>query len=764
MVDFSLRKARNNWKSSKLTSPIKQKTPSSPSKTHHTPSPTPSSNDKPKKRTAKTNKGANPYSTMQMTSDYSSLPTMDSKSKNKVATSMQRRLSIHNSNYVPPKLDYSMPLPSMSQIPESPNKLDTTSHMQKPLNTGRPKEARSSLAKISQPKTLRSILSNPSFNAKNFVHENLSEANAIDIDQFTSNLTNLAEYVSEEIKRNINDSYHEIMNVNKDLNVAMNELKQLRINIVQLSGVMEQFETLAQRRLDLEYSSMQEHENEDEDLNATQSQRRGNSTLLPPMKSTTDGKGKYRDRSSVMILEKVWDEELTNLFKNIEGIQKFINNDEFKNNSKLKKNARHLLLESNDWMELNVNTLKPFQNVKIFILNDLILVVAGKHGRDLIKQNEFVVSQCVPLGNVVGVTKDKMIRNRLYFDFGNGNHCLYENRTEEECDKVMDRVRKAKDDLCDIFQTEQENSRKIRESFKYLQSQNQQTPSGNKDMNKSPMKSQRRSLGMTPHRMNSLATNSNNVTSTEQFFLQTLSFSMHSRTRSHDMNSISRKLKKLDDSIEEVDIELTRLKFDIAVDTLLDIESQLTEIFDKINDEDLMLHKLISLKVDQRRELIISKLSQNILFSNNEISQLMTNLKTMIKLGLPEQSLDLFLTNRSNLIQDLILQIGSFDNSTNYLTQLAVIRFQTMKQTVLNFEQIFQKLCSSKISSILVSWCNEEVDKYFRLVDQQLLNDENLSIESIKASRKQLDDLKSVGLDFVYKLDEFIKSNSSRIG
>ena len=133
-----------------------------------------------------------------------------------------------------------------------------------------------------------------------------------------------------------------------------------------------------------------------------------------------------------------------------------------------------------------------------------------------------------------------------------------------------------------------------------------------------------------------------------------------------------------------------------------------------------------------------------------------------------EQSLDLFLQNRTIIIQNLTLQIGSFDNPVNYLTQLAVVRFQTIKQTILNFEQIFPEFSNkdaldNKFSSILVNWCSSEVDKHFQLIDKQLLNDEMLSPASIKSTRKQIDDLKTVGMDFVYKLDGFIRKNSHKI-
>ena len=62
-----------------------------------------------------------------------------------------------------------------------------------------------------------------------------------------------------------------------------------------------------------------------------------------------------------------------------------------------------------------------------------------------------------------------------------------------------------------------------------------------------------------------------------------------------------------------------------------------------------------------------------------------------------------------------------------------------------------------------MKWCSDEADNHFNLINKQLLNDEMLSPASIKSTRKQIDDLKSVGLDFVYKLDEFIRKNNSKI-
>ncbi|QLG70302.1 hypothetical protein HG535_0A02400 [Zygotorulaspora mrakii] len=724
MVDFSLKKAKNNWKNTRGSSPTKEKLNDSPSKI----------------KTKMPNK-KNPYTSMKMSPEYSKLPTMDAKQKTKVASSMQRRLSMQNPNYVPPKLDYSMPLPmsSMESLIQghnasganlvhgsNPQPIVDRAHNGKP--SAHPKTSQPSTempSAIMKPEALRKVLGNPNFNAKSFVHDALGDATAIEIDGFTSNLTDLASEVQEEAKENINRSHRDILTVNNDLGSAAQELKQLRTSINELNEAMQQLLVMAQKRLQTEEHSSQP---------SSKNSNAPSSGLLPPMRAGTISNAK-RDRTSVAILERLWDNQLTELFKNVEGAQKYISS----------APGRHVLLESADWLELNVATLKPLQNVHIFILNDMVLVA----GRPRDKQNELVVSQCNHLKEV-SISPDGVSSDRLLFSFGNNIKCLYQCRKQQEGIRLLAVVRRAKDDLREISQAEEENTRKIKESFTYLQS-TQQTPS--RESARSPIKGSRRSVGsMTPGKTGEAV---------DSYLLETITMSMHSRTRSRDMNSAAKQLKTLGDQSEEIDIELGRLNFDKATTLLVDLESQLDRLSDRIDNEHLMLHDLINLKIDQKRDAIAAKLSQSI--SNSfEISNLVSCVKNMIKLGFSEEGLDLFLQNRSNLIEDLVLQIGSFDNSTNYFTQIAVIRFQTMKKTVLCFQQTFQD-SADKFSSILVNWCKEEVDSHFKLIEKQLLNEEMLSAASIKSSRKQIDGLKQVGLDFVYKLDEFIRKNSDKI-
>ncbi|CCE61445.1 hypothetical protein TPHA_0A03690 [Tetrapisispora phaffii CBS 4417] len=744
MVDFSLKKARTNWKNVS-GSPRKGKTPPSPIKLSSKKDETSSSKKKKKTKKKKDNLDLN------VSPEYSQLPTINAKERTKVASSMQRRLSVHTANYAPPKVDYSMPIPQNNILTQYNDTNQTTSastaldfnnnnninninsNIELPARSAKrasamyalPKSSDVSLAMnkhqtdrgaILQPASLRRILADPNFNAKNFVKQNLGDATALDIDKFTSNLTSLSIEVQEDVKQNVNQSYKEIMTVNNDLNITNSELKNLRKSINDLYEIMQQFMTLAEGRI------KQEHQNSRESHAESTSHK--NKGLLPPVRSSNSSKS--RNRSSVMILEKMWDADLSVLYKNVEGSKKLLGNN----------SNRHILYEGNDWIELNIATLKPLQVVKLYVLNDVVLIAKRQSN-----SSELTASQCFNLRDL-SVKPDKESGNKLYFNVSSSSKLLFQTRNNNETFQFLNTFRSAKDDLSDILKFEEEKSKKIKESFSHIASQ--QTP-GRESM-KSPVRNQRNSTSLMSPTQNG---------ATDQYLMQTITMSMHSRPKANDMNFTAKKLKFLENMIEEFDIELARLKFDKAVGILLSLEEENNKLPNEIDRDEELLHRLLFVRIAQRRELIISTLTQKII-SITDIDSLKSGCLNLIKLGLYEEGLDLLLQNRSRLILDLILKIGTYDNPTNYLTQISVIRFQIIKKTILNFEDIF-KDAANKFSSILVTWCKNEVDNHFKLIDKQLLSDEMLTPDSIKSSRKQIDDLKSVGLDFVYKLDEFIK-------
>lgn len=794
MVDFSLKKTKNNWKSSNKSgpsSPLKQSTqdaaPSQPLSVLPTPIATNTSNGNDPKIDNKpgNNNNANPYSGMHVSNQYNGLLQVNAHEKNKAASSMHRRLSMYNSKNTPASTDYSIPLPGgISSLPgNNVNQMPVDNNLNTTLNQfGFKKDTmldENRFREIIQTKNLRLLLSNENFNAKDFVRTHLSNASAMDIDQFTTVLNELSQNIQVEVKDNINRSYKEILQVNRDLNVATDELKTLRENMQNLNYVISDFADMADRRIAREESNNQ-------DALSLNSSNVNSTNLLPPVSSASGNNNKpnestsdaKRDMTSVYIMGKMWNSELIELEKEIEGATNF-----------LETKGRHLIVKSEDWYELNATTLRYLQTVRIYIFNDIILIT-GKN-----KNNGYALKQTLELRECF-VERDIRDPNKLIFKSTNNSvTSMYECRSPREVNKVVEAIRRAKDDLCDIFQSEMQNEERLRESFRFLQT-TQQTPAKDQSLSKSPAKNQRHSLNNgAPN--NDINDNRNSVNGdpvhtykinnkiinysdlfTDQHLLQSLTISMRANMRSVGMGSYCNQLLALDSHVEEVDITIARARYANAVSALMEMKKQLYQMRSQLNETETNFFELLMIKIGLRCDSIYRKLVTN-LNTNTEISQLLSDMNTMIELDKAEEGLELFLQNRSDLIQDLILHIGSFDNPTNYLTHLSVIRFQIMRQTVLNYKDLFKidskthhsssrnkemEKSRKELSSILVNWCNVEVDKHFQLINEQLLNNEMISPSSIKSSRKQIDELKSVGLDFVYKLDEFIRANNHRIG
>ncbi|CCH59091.1 hypothetical protein TBLA_0B02490 [Henningerozyma blattae CBS 6284] len=906
MVDFSLKKAKpTSWKHSpkkkKRGSETKLSSVSPTAQSlNTTPSGSNSSLSLPKKNPRRTS--PNPYNTAN-----AQLPTIDPKQRNRVASQMQRRMSIHTSNFQPPILDYSMPLPSnnisSSRIPEGSslgpdmgnnNNLNIPTRNRSRLTNAQGQNQMSKRSQIDsnnygnemnqnneipprrnpnhqistvlQPNMLKRKLMDKDFNAKQFVHNYLNDASAMEIDKFTSNLSDISMDVQTEIKMNLSRSYKEIMTVNNALNLASKELSNLRSNIDDLKKVIKEFKLMAEKRL--EFQAQLEY------LNG-----HSQSSGLLPAASIDDSNSPtpQRENTSLLILKELWNDELNEMFKKIEGSQKLINSIPFqtestdhKNNNsntsssnlqinkkassptppilssnKIPKNLRHILLQSNDWTELNTTTLKPLKQSSIIILNDCLLIASKTKDTKIIRdssitnsstnQYELIADHCYHLRNVKAqlyhISANSTTTTHILFTFSstsssttissasnnNGSssgvnssagsqphstliastiQVLYESRDSKQCLHLLEIIRNAKDDLREIYNLENEKNKKIQKSFNFLKNssrqQQQQTPlrSMNRNSFHSPLVTSNSNenggvsmntgnflLNLNESHHDSNGVNSNNATTlnaiattndiTNQFFLQSITLSTNQSYYNNNSSSLYSNLAKINEKIEEFDLNFTRLKYFIAVENLLHIEETLIELTNyvnskniKVTDNDLILQNLVKLKIDQRHNAISNKLSQ-LITNTNDMDLLKSYVVSMINLNLKENALDLFLQNRSNMIQELILQIGSFDNPINYLIQIAIIRFQTLKKAILFYQEIFNTSdLKSKFSSILVNWCSNEIDLHFQLIEKQFLNEIMLSPSSIKQSRKQIDDLKTVGLDFVYKLDEFISKNS----
>lgn len=103
------------------------------------------------------------------------------------------------------------------------------------------------------------------------------------------------------------------------------------------------------------------------------------------------------NRSSVANLEALWNSHLQELWRRVEGSQKFLP----------AIPGRHIVYECNRWVELNSATWKPRRKVHLIMLNDHLLVAAEKKrpegqkdAKDRQQTAQLVALKCWPLQDV----------------------------------------------------------------------------------------------------------------------------------------------------------------------------------------------------------------------------------------------------------------------------------------------------------------------------------------------------------------------------
>lgn len=177
----------------------------------------------------------------------------------------------------------------------------------------------------------------------------LSNGTATEIDDYFKVLVKQKALITKDMKSNINQNQKNILELTNDLKETQEELLQLRITTKELYGVLDEFREAAERRLELEHETQQTDQNHN-NLYATLNSK------------------KRKDRSSVMVLGKIWASELQSLCKHVDGASKYVQ----------ALPGRHVLAESGRWYEVNVGTWKPTKATHLFMLNDLVLIATKK--------------------------------------------------------------------------------------------------------------------------------------------------------------------------------------------------------------------------------------------------------------------------------------------------------------------------------------------------------------------------------------------------
>lgn len=621
------------------------------------------------------------------------------------------------------------------------------------------------------------------------IMEDLSNGTAAEIDDYYKVLTKQKAVVTRDLKDNINQNQKHILELMTDLKDTQDELLQLRITTKELYNVLDDFRDSAERRLSLE-------EKQPDDRPSPY----GQAATRKPRK----------DRSSILILEKMWVNELQSLFKHVDGASKFIQN----------VSGRHVLAESGRWFELNIGNWKATKAIHIFVLNDLLLVAtkksSGSGHNNTNSKSKLQAVHCWSLHDlqlqVINPGQGKA-DSEVYIIKIAAKSLSYVYQTDryDHFLKITEAYNKGKNEILqkdrlydvrrsingDDIETDDEK-RQLRESLRNSGIMDEDIGSGG---------------GSTP-----LKRRSGNHRHSADILLQDISARVHSRNRSHDFSANGKfsnfnakdkgqffnELKRIEDRLDEVDVEIAHNKFHEAVGLINYIENKLGNIERIITkshgkdqetitalDELKLLMDVIKLKLSNRKLGVQRSLSFNLQHNITRLktAELGEMLEFYYSFGVLDKGIDTFLqavsTNLSNTVSKLVVNVQGLTKTDvgNYLSNLIIINVAIMKRTIQTYKQcispILERDNGGQVdSSGLINWCIEEGNKLITSIRKHLfgtilvpedpdddsnsnllIKDQPLFKSFLNVLVPQLDDLKSVGVNIDYLFDDITNAS-----
>ncbi|KAI5963022.1 EXO84 [Candida pseudojiufengensis] len=579
----------------------------------------------------------------------------------------------------------------------------------------------------------------------------LGQGSAAEVDDYYKSLVKQKQLIDRDIKQNINQNQKNILELTNDLKDTQDELDSMRATTKDLFELFDEVKDIAERRLSSEYDAPQQQYQQQQQQQSNQNRQQNN-----------------KDRSSVLVLEKMWAKELQSLFKHVDGASKFIQ----------PIPGRHVLAESGRWHEVNPGTWKPKNAGHLFVLNDMLLI-ASKRLVDSTggKSNRLHAIQCFPLTQVslnqIKPPKD----DTLYFINIKTKSLNYVYSTDryDHLIKVTEAFNKGKNEMM-------HNQRLINDSGSNEHSNE------TKDEKRQLRESIRNSGSHEDEKRVSGSGAGGHKRSSSEFLLHDISAKVHSRNKSHDFGknvSVNGKsqffneIKQLEDKLDEVDINISHNEISDAVNLLIHIEQKLNKIekyIKHLDSDETLLLDVSKLKIFNRKEEII----KNLLFDlqNNIFKLKLDEIELILilfeKLDQLETGIQSYLESTSLYLSKTISKlIVGLQGSTkvdviNYLSNLMVINVSIVKRTILAYTTKIEKILKqSNISHIdssgLIDWCTEEFQKLFKQVRKHLygtllifngseyqIKDEMLYDEFKRMLNLQLEELKSIGLNVDY--------------
>ncbi|PSN62160.1 hypothetical protein BS50DRAFT_578015 [Corynespora cassiicola Philippines] len=585
----------------------------------------------------------------------------------KTADLVKRRYS-QRVTQLPSDFGNGEPMPDLPQIPSQ--------FRPPPSRDGRPPGTSDGRGLKVDMKALR----DPNLNTEQYVASILADASEADIQNYQKELRDVKSRTSTDLQNNVYQNRTQFIRISKEAEKLKGEMRTLRQLMSELTNTL------------------------------------GQTTSATGTNGDTMSARKAANRSSVANLEAMWSSQLQELWRRVEGSQKYLP----------AIPGRHVKWESRKWVELNSATWKAKRRVSLILLNDHFMVAAEKKQRnDAASQSsrgaksserEWVAQRCWPLQDVQMADLSPKVKpeskgasNAINIRVGSESF-TYAVHQADPTDKatLLSTFRKAVEDLRKSREAETEERGRAQESMSYY---------ATRDL----------SLLKKADLIENISDNVRN--NRASLFV--------------DVDGKQQNIRAVESQLDELDIDIALQRFEDAV-----VKVERLKALAKSIRGNTMAQSIVTYKVNDRAGKLAKVLIKQLIENNNWISSVKQHTNWIVRLGFEDRAREAYLEARGNLIRARSRQCIFEGNLLDYIFQVSYVYFTIIKNTVDIYQQCFPQI----LMSACVKWAKEHVDDFNVILRRQLSSVERTSPqlwqECMGQAHEHASMLKEVGLDF----------------
>ncbi|KAI9836394.1 MAG: hypothetical protein M1819_001424 [Sarea resinae] len=549
------------------------------------------------------------------------------------------------------------------------------------------------------------VLQDPNLQPEKYVASILSDASEQDIRDYQMSLRKAKNRTSADLQQNVFQNRTQFIKISKEAERLKGEMRTLRTLMTELTSALSQ-------------------------ATATTSGSRTPTYELAARKQA--------NRSSVANLEALWNTQLQTLWKTVEGSQKYLP----------AVPGRHIVRESDHWVELDAATWKVKRDVRLCLLNDHFLVASKKkrRGDGPTPQGpgqkpvpvKLVAERCWPLQDIEMLElssassmtaanprrEKESLANAILVRVGRESF-TYKYRKEDETEMIglLLAFRKAAEDLRRLLRAETEDKSKARDSFNYFTSRDP-------------------GLLKKAELLESLSDNMNKDRPNVMI----------------DVDGKQQNLRWLENEMDELDISIALQRFEEAVAKVETLKKLVKGL-----KGNAMAQELIAFKADERAGKLAAMIIRELVDAHSYPNATQRHVGWLTRLGYEDQAREAYLDARSSLIRKRIRQCIFEGDLHLYIYQISFISFTVIRNTF----NIYMQCFPPQLMSSCVKWAKEHVDDFNKILARQLssVDPENpVWAECMDRARTHASMLNDVGLDFKELIGRGIEDEATEDG